>query len=324
MMHQHFVPKCYLEAFANEKKEAYTVDVIGLKKGYKIIPQRHHITKICTLENYYDIENNPEAFLQLQGHNKLFIEKVVFGKRESDFNKIRNKLLAGETPEVSDLEFLADFILLLKLRNPFWEDFFVSKQVGYILNQSYAQEIIAELDQKEIYKNIPASWKEAVINTVVEQMRSDQTVQNTLRLSSLINRNDESNESTQQFRATLLNSAWTIWKINDDSTNSFITCDNPGFAIETKTGKLYNSKFTNGFKYFFPVTPKHLLEISDSYQRRGVQLVTYPAPKELISLSNTCSLNFINQYIIGQQPKELNDVIAFIKSNLKTEIQKIK
>lgn len=261
----HYVPKCYLKNFSADGK----VSVLDVRKVINGIP--HYVKAlspkaICTFEDYYKIpataSDSSNIYFQLNSLDELFVESTVLHNLEDKYGKILYPSLISKT-EITMQEAIdiSDFIIQLKLRNPYWfeqqqkkKDDMIDKAINNIYQDNFV------LNPR--FANIPTSIKEIVADHVKQGAINNPNFSKMMQLFSLINRASSNEKRNQEIRQSIIDCEWKLLTAPKNGLK-FITSDNPGFAIGNDN-LIYNTKFTEGFLFYFPVSPKHCLAISDA------------------------------------------------------------
>lgn len=258
----HFVPKCYFKNFTIDGK----ISVLDIRKVTQGIP---HFVKslspksICTLEDYYTIQpDDLNGQFKLDTHNDLFVESEVLGSLEDKYGKkLYQNLISQREISAGDAIDLSDFIIQLKLRNPYWLEQQVKKKDEMI---DSAMETIYNNKFQPIprYEHIPGEIKKLVAEYVAQDNKNNPNFSKMMQLFSLIQRASDVPDKNNSIRQAMIDCEWKLF-IAPENGPKFITSDNPGFAT-AEDDLSYNTKFKDGFVFFFPVSPDYCLVISDA------------------------------------------------------------
>jgi len=127
---QHFVPETYLRNFINTANELYTLDFLKVKKSWNECPKRNSPGGICYIVDYYTIlDHFPDNYLNLKEDNPLFIEDTVLTKLENGYPEIFLEIVKSTEIKRDMARDLSDFIINLKLRNPYWFERVIKKNI---------------------------------------------------------------------------------------------------------------------------------------------------------------------------------------------------
>lgn len=257
----HFVPECYLKNFIREKC-LFTLDVRKVQKGYNTQCKESQPGMICYLEDYYKIESGSlNNQFQLNGYDDLFIETDVLTNLEGKYGDLWNKITAKQELKLAEAVNMADFIIQMKLRNPYWFEHTVKKYkdewIDSAIDSIYKEKFITD----PRFAHIPEGIQKLVYDYVREDNKSDASFSKKMQLFGLIQRYSKDPERNIKFREAIINCQWTVLTAPPQGPY-FITSDNPGFS--TSNDELtYNTKFSEGFYFHFPLSPFHCLIIAD-------------------------------------------------------------
>lgn len=258
----HFVPRCYLKNFTSDGKVS-VLDIRKITGGIQHFVKTLSPKSICTLEDYYTIHpNDLNPQFKLESHDKLFVESEVLGSLEDKYGKsLYCNLISQAEISLSDAIDLSDFIIQVKLRNPYWLEHQMKKKDEMI---DSAMEAIYndKLQTNPRYENIPNEIKKLVADYVAQDNKSNPNFNKMMQLFSLIQRASETPNKNNKVRQAIIDCEWKLF-IAPKNGPKFITSDNPGFAT-AEDNLNYNTKFTDGFVFFFPVSPDYCLTISDA------------------------------------------------------------
>lgn len=252
----HFVPECYLKQYGSDAK-LYCSNIKTLIKYIKKNNPLKEPSQICYDIDLYTI-NEPLEY-NLNDYDELYVESKVLHSSENKYRSIINKIFDSKELTYDDSIFLSDFIIQLKLRNPFY----LQSVKNNFPNTADKMKInfFNDMKNSDRFKNIPLALLKYEIEKGISNLKSKNNIFRSLQLKSIIDKSNPNSLSIEKFREAILNYQFTLLD-SSESERSFITSDNPGYAI-TNENKLENTKFKNGFTYYLPLTPKYCLQFSD-------------------------------------------------------------
>lgn len=254
----HYVPQCYLKNFQSDADSPlFTLNVENIKKGFKVKPNKMYPSGICYKENYYQIKE--PLILSGDLNNSDFIEKIVNHYYEDKFQSVFNRVINFQSISREDAIFFADFIVHLKIRNPYQVRLNEKRKIEKII--SLAKEKHLE-KQEAIQKGVSPLIFDAVYQNLIIELMKRESLTKDFQLESITQKFNDPEKNLKQFRTAIMASQWTLLESENDQ-EPFITTDNPGIAVDS-FGMIHNTKFVDGFNFFFPLSPKYVLEISDS------------------------------------------------------------
>lgn len=319
-MKQHYVPKCYLEGFADRKNLAFRISKKAILNGLRAKPRQQHISSMCYDKNIYTI-NKQSASNTFQIHelDELFVEQNVLGRKETKYSQVRDRIIKGNFISSDDLIFMCDFIVQLKLRNPFWKNTVIEKQKDIWVN-STLDRLGEEVDSKEEFQDIPKGLRKLILTRYKLEHLGDPEWSSKMQQFSLIERDNPTNSGNQEIRKYLLEAVWAICEVPLNSHTYLITTDNPGFAMTDK-GDINNFHVKNDFTFFLPLTYRYCLQITSRLSQEVPSLQDpnklrrFLLQEKVITSINKGSCLQINDSIIGFREKELD----YIKGALKKD-----
>lgn len=259
----HYVPQCYLKNFTFDSR-LYVLDVRKVQKGYRQLPTLRHTASICYFPNYYTIEENMgNNEFRLNAYDALFIERDVLSKLENKYGEIFEKFSKDIALTLQDAIDFIDFIIQLKLRNPYWMKETLEKKKNFFIESAMDSLDLEKFIDNPRFQSIPKDLKKAIAETVKDKNKLNPTFSKQMQLSSLIQRNDNIENRNEKFRLALIDCKWMIYESPQDGPY-FITSDNPGYSLKRDDGKTYNTNYSHPFMFFFPLSPKLCLVISDA------------------------------------------------------------
>ena len=164
----HFVPKCYLKNFIVDRK-LYALNIKDVQKGYTAQPELKSPGQICYFEDYYRITNElGDNQFKLQEFEDLFIETSVLRSLEGHYGCLYKKLTVLNRLSFEEAVSLSDFIIQLKLRNPYWREKTLEKN-----KNEWIDNIIEIIYQENFeitnrFPNIP-DWIQKIIYSAVRE-----------------------------------------------------------------------------------------------------------------------------------------------------------
>lgn len=273
----HYVPQCYLKNFTLDSR-LYVLDVRKVQKGYNVFPTHRHTASICYFPNYYTIEDNMgDSEFRLNAYDALYIERDVFSQLENKYGEIFDKLSGNIELMLQDAIALADFIIQLKLRNPYWMKETLEKKKNFLIDCAMDSLYFEKFNGNPRFQNIPKELKIAIAELVKDMNKLNPTFSKQMQLFSLIQRNEDIENRNEQLRLALIDCKWMIYESPQDGPY-FITSDNPGYSLKGDVGKIYNTNYSDPFTFFFPLSPKFCLVISSSKKDNSY---TDKSPKKL-------------------------------------------
>lgn len=309
----HFVPRCYLKNFTSDGK-LLVLDIRKITSGVKHFVKTLSPKSICTLEDYYTIyPNDLNSQFKLEDHDKLFVETEVLGSLEYKYGKSLYCDLTSKTEiPLSDAIDLSDFIIQLKLRNPYWLEQQMKKK-DEMIDSAMKAIYRDKLQSHSLFEHIPDEIKKLVADYVAKDNKSNPNFGKMMQLFSLIQRASETPQNNNKIRQAIIDCEWKLF-IAPKNGPKFITSDNPGFATSSDNLN-YNTKFTNGFIFFLPVSPDYCLVISDTTLDKSftnndltkyIQRVNIDA-KMVININNK-AIQMVNKLLIASDDWYLSQI----------------
>lgn len=315
----HYVPQCYLKNFTFDNR-LYVLDVRKVQKGYKELPTLRHTASICYFPNYYTIEENMgDSEFRLNAYDALYIERDVLSKLENKYGKIFEKL-SGNIPLVlQDAIDLTDFIIQLKLRNPYWMKETLEKKKNSLIDSAMDSLDFEKFTDNPRFQHIPKELKKAIAETVRDKNKLNPTFSKQMQLFSLIQRNDDIENRNEKFRLAIINCKWMVYE-SPKNGPYFITSDNPGYSLKGNDGKTYNTNYSDPFMFFFPLSPKLCLVISgaekdNSYTDKSPQKIFrrgIVTADQVIAINNS-SMQCVTNLLIAVDTWYLSQIAALNK-----------
>lgn len=312
----HFVPECYLKNFIKEK-EVFTLDLSGLKKGYKVSVNTRQPAQICYLFNFYLNNIGPsKSSFTLNNHSELYIEVDVLKILENKFKGFYERLISDDDLPLQDTIHLCDFIVQMKLRNPYWRGVIKKKAADWI--SEVIEKGLEEADKKPEYSEIPRELKNALSESIKANNLNDQELEKHIQLFSLSMRANRSEEDNRFLRSGIIDSKWQLYRAPEGGPY-FITTDNPGAAFG-RDGLYYNSKFNEGAQFFFPLSYRYCLAISDVEkdhvlsQNKPTKCIVKKVipPLEVIKI-NDCLIQMANKLLVAADDWYISQILELNK-----------
>lgn len=250
----HFVPQTYLKQFAISN-DIYVLDILKVKDGLPEKPHKKHPRNICHEEDYYTINKNSSTdSLGLNQVEALLIETKVLHKLEKRYPELLRLITSHKVISLSDAIDIADFIVQMKLRNPYHLRETIRK------NQSqWVEKILIDLLDNDPRLNVVSPEIKEEIREQLLQFGKNPEYAKGMQLFSLLERSRPG--KNERMREALLNSAWEIIQIPQGGPR-LITSDNPGIARGAEN-LYYNTRFKDGFVFYFPLSYEYCLVITD-------------------------------------------------------------
>jgi hypothetical protein len=187
------------------------------------------------------------------------VESTVLHEAENKYQSALQRLLSSHTISMTDAILLSDFLLQLKIRNPYWLKEIIAKQKDQWI-ETALEEIYREGLNSARFARLPDEIKRAVLIAVKEAHQANQTFAKQMQLYGLIMRSAGHGERNEKFRTATIDCKWELFTVPENGP-FFITSDNPGFGIKTD-GLIYNSNFSDDFVYYLPLTKRYCLAIN--------------------------------------------------------------
>lgn len=306
----HFVPITYLNNFVVDET-LWTLEMELVKKYPNVKPQPKSPSQICKAENFYFIDDifktsNP----QFQHLNPLFVENEVFRRIEMNFQKIFRLIVDNKTLSFEEANLIADLILQFKIRNPFYRREINSRREKIIT--SVETQLKSDNYYKQRFGRIPVVIKDYIFSNYVAQNQNVEAFGKNLQLSFLISR--EFTNRNDIVKAAILQSTWHLLD-GCYSNIPFITTDNPGISVTTPfDGLVYNTKFTDNFKFYLPLSPRYCLllkggavDMNFFYTNKKLLNSYYCNPLTIIGINDQIMKTY-NKYIISSEKSYLDEV----------------
>ncbi len=301
----HFVPECYLRNFL-DNRIFFTLDIRKVQKGYDERISYSNPSKVCYFENYYSI--NDKIFGD-SDFDELFVESEVLKNLEDIYPTLYKKMIYGNQFLIEDCVLTSDFIVQLKLRNPYW---FNNEQVK--IKKNIVKDItLKDLELDTGFESIPIEFKKNILNAVLEGIKIDPAFDKRLQLNSLIRRYNSEVELNKRHRNAIVNCKWIIL-IAPEKGPYFITSDNPGVSVDNNK-LVYNTKFDKNFTFYLPLSPQYCLCITD-FEKDNVLEKNHPFKvieklqinRDLVFGINNTLIQLINKLLIAVDESYLDEI----------------
>jgi hypothetical protein len=308
----HFVPECYLKIFITNS-HLYTLDVSKVKKGVPHFVRHAQPGGICYIEHYYTIpQARNNAIFKLDGLSALFVESTVLTTLERKYAKdLYPKLCSGDSLSLDDANDLADFILQLKFRNPFHYNSMKGKMPEMI------EDVMAKISENAFqpgarFSHIPRFIRESIVDKVKQEAIDNPLFSKQMQLSRFVEEYKDP-KKRQMLRNAILGASWFLLKSPSDGP-FFITSDNPGFAT-APDGLNYNTKFVDGFAFYFPVSPVYCLLITDLIgpARNFGNIIHQEIDASSVIGINDRAIQQVNRLLIASDNWYLNQILTINK-----------
>lgn len=252
----HYVPQCYLNSFRSfENGHLFALNFKN--KGKPKIKEKYP-GGICYIPYYYSLDG--DLIFDSIKRPEFYIELKVNQYYENNFPNLLKNLINQESISIDDAKSISDFLIHLKVRNPYQN--ILNENSKNIKIKEIANRKYHFMRQTAIDRGYPLDIFHAIYQNAILRLKNNEKLIKGFQSQSLIQKYENPYENNKKFRDAILSSSWTLLE-NIHDNEYFITTDNPGVAIDN-FGTIHNTKFVNGFKFFLPLSPNHTLEISDS------------------------------------------------------------
>ncbi|MGF7078919.1 DUF4238 domain-containing protein [Mucilaginibacter sp. UYCu711] len=313
-MKQHFLPQSYLREFCNAESKLFTLDIDLLKFKRKVFPELKTTAEVCRSKDFYTIKGDFKTqFQHLNGLDPLFLEKK-FQEYEREYPKIIAKIKSRQPDlPLQEAELFMYAIIDIKIRNPYFRETAVESKKETVIDtlfDSYRTEL-AKLELTDPRQIIRKDVMLEEMDKMKEKIMTDEDFGRKTHLSSLVSRQMETKNVQHKISQHLLQFEWRVLY----SHNDFFTTDNPGVSIDP-TNRPQNTKFTDEFFFFMPLTPHLCLVISSKTPDKAYrvdaankQIYYADAPKQMIHKINELHGFHVTKYIFSNNQR-LIDIIA--------------
>jgi len=251
----HYVPECYLKNFTNKDGRFYVLDTVKLQKGWNVFPKLVFPGQVCYSPDYYRIDSTVDSNFKLKDHPELFVETEVLKKLENSFPKTFHQLVSAGTLTFEQACDLVDFIVQLKLRNPYWREKVIAANKEQWIDEGMDRIINEKFNTDPRFAHIPAHIQEVVYRLVKMDNKANPNFQREMQLFGLVERYNDNLSRNELFRKALIDCNWNIFTAPVGGPH-FIITDNPGITFGSDN-LFYNIKMTDGFMLCFPLSPQY-------------------------------------------------------------------
>ncbi|MBY5951446.1 DUF4238 domain-containing protein [Algoriphagus marincola] len=302
----HYVPECYLNEYSGGQ-DLYCLDLPLLLERNKVSVKCKNPSQLCYLIDFYSINN--VNFFDLMNYNVYHIETISFKKVENNYRKIITFLLQDFKLNSDQCIQLSDFILQIKIRNPF---FLKVSEYNKVKNlDNVKSDLLIRVLNEERFKNIPKEIVSEMIELFGKRLSESKSFIRDMQLKQLIEKSNPSSKSIVKFRESMLDCKWYLL---DSKTckSSFFTSDNPGISI-SDNGVLENTKFAQGFRFYFPISSRFCLFFSDHYRddfykngidgKKSIEILQIEEVQ--LDYINTLFTPYHNKYLFSRNKEDL-------------------
>ncbi|MEZ2334775.1 DUF4238 domain-containing protein [Mucilaginibacter sp. RCC_168] len=311
---QHFVPRSYLKQFVNDK-HLYVLNLETLRKGWKEFPRKQTPAGICYAEDYYTIrEDHQNHYFGLGGRDSHFVEDQVLKSLEDHYPVLLQKITTKMQINMADAIAMSDFITTVNLRNPYWFEHVVKKNI-----RAWAEKLLPELveqrkKQDERFARLPDELYQWMIDSLLQSQDEDPDYARQFMLFSLIARYSDENDRNKQMREKVIDCSWQLFEAPAEGPY-FITTDNPGAAVELANNQKHSIKLDGGFALFFPLSHRYALVFTDqlkdnafSKKHEHKEIYRVAANAEMVMFINDTLIQVANKLLIAATSDYLGDI----------------
>lgn len=258
-MGQHYVPEVYLKQFSHKQGMLYVLNKTDAAKysNYRIDSKAYR--SYCQEKDFYLIDTEAIKIFGLEENiHALEVENKTNAYYEERYNGYLQKIINGKFFSTLEAEIFIKMLVHFKMRNKFWRNSFNDGRLKEIFKNGLKESAYLAINNKDLYPEISQEVKIHTINRVYERYMNIQELEKLFQLWSLLKRSQSDTQLTKHFIEVLLRSQWVLYI--SDKTNQFIATDNPGFSIDGNS-KLHNTKFVDGAKFYFPLSPFYCIVI---------------------------------------------------------------
>lgn len=260
----HFVPQCYLNNFrSSENGPLFVLNIENVKRGYKTKVKPFYPKAICYQENFYSIKRG--LILSREKRPANYIENEVNGYYENNLPSLISKIIKSPIISLEEATLFSDLIIHLKVRNPY--QLLLNEKNKFKRVNDVAANNYVRLREEYLNKGYPEEIFDLLFNETVSNLFNNINLVEDFQIESLIQKFENPDYRNRIFRNAILSSSWTLLEINEKDI-FFITTDNPGVAIDNER-MIHNTKFTNGYQYYFPLSPNYVLMLSDLPKKKN-------------------------------------------------------
>ncbi len=259
----HIVPKTYLNQFTKHNGK-----LLKIRLNRDTFPKQlkeFHPSQICYKPNFFKIDND-FILKQFNLSDALYIEKNAFKSYENGLEKIISSIRKQQNYlDICDATLLVKGLLSIKQRNESVRRTYDTSNINSVFD-NYIQEMEIQREEWETILSRIEDYNFEKLAYLIEKMRNN-WLTNPLLLKDLHNQsilNTYFNKQTllSELPNFLIKLPWIIYETT--VKDFYITSDNPGFCID-ENEIMHNTKFAGTFAFLFPLTPLHLLFISNIF-----------------------------------------------------------
>lgn len=317
---QHFLPKCYLNGFVNNRGKLSVLNTETLTKYGKVPnPKEYTPTQICYEDDFYTLEPGIEAFNVKGFSDKYYVEKK-FHEYERHYHEIINKIKESQFLTTGEASFLVRVIFDIKIRNKYFREKIIAPQQSKIVN--YASDEIKKLllnDPEYLgkYEGLTIDEILSLSDLVKEKLLSNSDFKKNAHLSMLYRQSDGYLEGLSLAKKKFLSSKWIIM----ESPGQFISNDNPGFSMD-ENNNIINFLTKDDFLFFMPLTSSLCLTMSSAIIDQDFistpickNLNKSEAPEKIIETSNSFTTRHFNKLIYGSDMIQMDKISKKLRIN---------
>ncbi|WP_144604315.1 DUF4238 domain-containing protein [Algoriphagus algorifonticola] len=304
----HFVPECYLKEYSGGK-DLYCLDLPLLLDRNKVSVKCKNPSQVCYIIDFYSINN--VNFFDLSNYNVYHIETLSFKKLENNYRKNVTSLVQNLKLNSDQCIQFSDFILQIKIRNPFFlkvSEYNKEKNLDNVKN-----DLLIKVLNEDRFKKIPKEIVSETIELFGKRLSESKTFIRDMQLKQLIEKSNPRSPSIVKFRESMLDCKWYLLDCKN-CNSSFFTSDNPGISISDK-GIFENTKFAKGFKFFFPISNRFCLTFSDhskdNFFKKGMvgekSIEILEINEAHLKYLNTLFTPYHNKYLFSSSKEDLVD-----------------
>lgn len=309
------MPVCYLKNFQSGDK-LFTLDIRKVQIGYNEKPKWNKPGKICYFPNYYTIAKEMDnSSFNLIDYDELYIEKQVLAKLENRYGGIFEMLVGQEELTREQAIDLIDFVIQIKLRNPYWLKETLEKNKDEMIDSAMKDMYEKNSGENPLFAHIPMEIRKMVLDKVKEDNKSNPDFSKQMQLFGLVSRYSDTSERNKLFRKILVDCDWIIFEAPVEGPY-FITSDNPGYT-KKDDNLTYNTNFSDQFMFFFPLSPKYCLVIANDQrdncysENKPKKIITIDkTTSDMVITINNNSMQCINKLLIAMDDWYLSQIAA--------------
>jgi hypothetical protein len=311
---QHVVPQSYLKAFIKEQ-ELYVLNLENLRKGWNEYPRKKSPAGICYVEDYYTIKDNyKDHYFGLGHRDSHFVEDEVLKSLEDRYPALLEKLISqSEIIQAEAIE-ISDFITTVNLRNPYWFEHVVKKNIRNWAEQLLPQLVEQRKQEDARFARIPDEIYQWIMDTLLQSQDDDPDYAQQFMLFSLIARHTDERDRNKRLREKVIDCSWQLFEAPAEGPY-FVTTDNPGVAIELANNKKHGIKLDGGFMLFFPLSHRYALVFTDQQKDMAFtenhpikKIYRVTANAEMVIITNDAVIQVANKLLIAADSDYLSAI----------------